>query len=88
MRAKSLARTGAAADAELLARASLALAEQTDALNHRGRVLLDLAEVLRLDARVDEASKYLEDALGCFERKENDASARRARALLEELAIA
>jgi DNA-binding SARP family transcriptional activator len=88
VRAKTRARAGSAGEAESLGRAAVELAEQTDALNHRGRVLLDLAEVLRLDDRVDEASTSVEQALSLFERKENDVSAQRARTLLAELAIA
>jgi hypothetical protein len=88
VRAKLFARHGDAVEGDALARASVALADQTDALNHRGRAHVDLAEVLRLGGRADEATTEVENALQAFEQKENDVSARRARALLEELAPA
>jgi DNA-binding SARP family transcriptional activator len=88
VRAKARARAGEAAEAEALAREAVALAEGTDALNHHARVLLDLAEVLRLDDRADEASSHVAKAIGLLERKENDLGARHARALHAKLVVA
>jgi len=51
-------------------------------------VLLDLAEVLRLDDRADEASSHVTNAIGLLERKENDLGARHARALHAKLVLA
>jgi hypothetical protein len=63
------------------------LAEETDALNWRARVALDLAEVLRLDGRVDEASSYISEAVSLFKRKGNVVGASRAESLHEGLAV-
>ena len=63
------------------------MAEQTDAFNDRGEVLLDDARVLWLAARQGEASTRIEQALELFERKQNDMSALTARSLLAEVAV-
>jgi DNA-binding SARP family transcriptional activator len=88
VRAKALAQAGRPIEAEQIGREAVELAKGTDALNHRARVLLDLAEVLRLDRRAEEASGHVEAAIRLLERKENDVGAQRARALLAELAVA
>ena len=82
--AKLLARRGLTAEAEELARRALTLAEGIDLPNMRGDVLLDLAEVLCLSARRQEAIPYVEEAVRLFERKGNVVAARRARAWLRE----
>jgi tetratricopeptide (TPR) repeat protein len=87
VRAKILARAGAADEAESLARDAKALAERTDALNDHGDVLLDLAEVLRLFERPSEAARHAETALELFEHKGNVVSAGIARSLLSELTV-
>jgi len=61
------------------------LGEPTDWLNLRGDTLMDLAEVLRLAGRADEAASAVEDALRLYEQKGTVVSARKARELLEEL---
>jgi DNA-binding SARP family transcriptional activator len=71
-----------------LALEALRFSEATDALTHRGEVLLDLADVLRARSRQAEAAARIEDALGLFATKENAASIRRARSQLAELAVA
>jgi DNA-binding SARP family transcriptional activator len=83
--AKVSARKGALEEAESLARSALDVVGQTDALNHHAKVLLDLAEVLRLAHRPDEAAGAVEDALTLYERKGNIVAARATRALLDEL---
>jgi hypothetical protein len=88
VRAKLMGRRGEAAAAETLAREALDLACVTDALNWRAKVALDLAEVLRLDGRLEEASAYVSDAVSLFDRKGNVVSAKRAESLREALAIA
>jgi class 3 adenylate cyclase/tetratricopeptide (TPR) repeat protein len=85
VRAKVLARRHEFATAEELARGAVALAKQTDGLNSQGRALMDLAEVLELAGRADEAKPILEQALDLFEQKGNVVSARKARAVLNEL---
>jgi hypothetical protein len=69
--AKLLARRGEYADAELLARESLAIAQTTDYLNGQADAHADLAEVLRLGGNVSEAVAQLEQALGCYAAKGN-----------------
>jgi tetratricopeptide (TPR) repeat protein len=83
-RAKLLARGGRLEEGEALAREAVALAELTDFLVVHGDALVDLAEVLRLAGRGDEAVPALEDAIRLYDRKGNVVSSRRARALLEE----
>jgi tetratricopeptide (TPR) repeat protein len=80
-RAKIRARRGELGEAESLAREAVALAEKTDLLNTQGDTLADLAEVLALAGRPDEAAAVLEQAAGVFERKGNLASLARVRAL-------
>jgi predicted ATPase/class 3 adenylate cyclase len=84
-RAKILARRGELEDAERLAREAVALAEPTDALNMQGDALANLAEVLRLGGREQEALAPLERAAGLYGLKGNvvarDRSARSLAAL-------
>ncbi len=82
--AKILARRHSFAEAELLAREAVALAERTDALNNRAKALLDLAEVLQLGGKSVEAVSSIELALEQFERKGNLVAAERTRRLLDE----
>jgi class 3 adenylate cyclase/tetratricopeptide (TPR) repeat protein len=85
VRAKILARRHEFAAAEELAREAVALAEQTDGLNSQGRAQMDLAQVLELAGRAGDAQPVVENALHLFERKRNVVSARKARAVLNEL---
>jgi class 3 adenylate cyclase/tetratricopeptide (TPR) repeat protein len=78
-RARLLADAGAVKNAESVARDALAIVELTDLLDLHGDVLLDLAEVLRLDARNDEAGESVASALALYERKGNVVAANRAR---------
>jgi predicted ATPase/class 3 adenylate cyclase len=84
VRAKALARRGEAAQAELLAREAVALAEQTDGLTLHGDALLDLAEVLLARGRPTDADAAAERALSLYEGKGNLVSAARARATFAE----
>ena len=77
VRAKLLARSGEHADAERVARAAVVAAQDTDALNKRAGVLLDLVEVLRLRGRADDTHDLIEDARRDFEQKGNLAGAER-----------
>ena len=77
--ARILAHRGELADAELLAREAVALTEQTDSLDGQCDALCDLAEVLALARRIDEAEAALEQALGRCERKKNIALTRHVR---------
>jgi class 3 adenylate cyclase/tetratricopeptide (TPR) repeat protein len=82
VRGKVLARKREFARAEACARQAVGIAEQTDDLNSQGRALMDLAEVLGLAGRPDEAGPVIERALELFERKGNVVSAENARALV------
>jgi predicted ATPase/class 3 adenylate cyclase len=80
-RAKVLARRGEVEAAEAAAREAVAIADRTDLLNTQADALLDLAEVLALAGRTDEARAAVADAAGRFERKGNLPSLARARQL-------
>ena len=79
VRAKVLARRGEHAEAERLAREAVAIGEGTDALNWQGDAHADLAEVLLLGGKAEEAAAALEQALDRYERKGNLVMARRMR---------
>jgi class 3 adenylate cyclase/tetratricopeptide (TPR) repeat protein len=84
-RAKLLARHGAGAEAERLAREAVWLAEAIDYLFVRGDALLDLADVLRSTGHQRDALAAVDHAVGCYERKGNLASLARARSLRTDL---
>ena len=71
-----------------LAFEAVAIVERTDVLTDHGDVLVQLAHVLRAGDRHGEAVAAIERALALFDRKEDAASARRARSLLAEFAVA
>ncbi len=79
VRAKVLARRGEHAEAERLAREAVAIGDETDMLNAQGDAYADLAEVLLLGGKADEAAAALEQALERYERKGNLVMARRMR---------
>jgi class 3 adenylate cyclase/tetratricopeptide (TPR) repeat protein len=79
VRAKVLVRRGEPAEAERLAREAVAICKRTDGLNWQGDAYADLAEVLHLTRKADEAAAALERALHRYERKENLVMARRMR---------
>jgi class 3 adenylate cyclase/tetratricopeptide (TPR) repeat protein len=82
-RAKILARRDEHLEAERVAREAVALSDETDGLDAQGDAYADLAEVLVLGGRPDEAAAALAQALDRYERKGNLASAER---ILERLA--
>jgi tetratricopeptide (TPR) repeat protein len=88
VRAKVWARRGEQAEAERLAREAVALCETTDMLDAQGEAYADLAEVLLLTGKPDEAAAALEQALERHERKGNLVSAQRALTRLAELRAA
>src|SRR5262249_34842304 len=71
VRAKVLARSRELEEAERLAHESLDLSSESDALNVRGDLLLDVAEVLRLLGKPAEALSVCDDALRAYEEKGN-----------------
>jgi tetratricopeptide (TPR) repeat protein len=85
VRGKALARRRQFWLAEAHVREAVRLAEQTDDINSQGRALMDLAEVLELADRSDDAAGVLERALELFERKGNVVSAEKARTLLAQV---
>jgi predicted ATPase/class 3 adenylate cyclase len=78
-RAKVLARRGAFEAAEAAARQAVAIAKPTDLLNTQADAWLDLAEVLALAGRADEAHAAAGEAAKRYERKGNLPSLERAR---------
>ena len=77
--ARLLARRGLFEEAERLAGEGVALAADSEFLGLHADVLLDLAEVLRLADRSEDAAATAAEAVSVYERKGNIASARRAR---------
>jgi len=86
VRAKVLARRSEHAEAERLALEAVAISEMTDQLVVQGDVYADLAEVLSLAGRPQEAASALRQALERYERKGNLVSTQRAQTRLIELA--
>jgi tetratricopeptide (TPR) repeat protein len=84
IRAVTLARSDPEA-AERLAREAVGRADQTDQLDSRAEVRIDLAEVLRLSGRSREAARELERAITLYRDKGNEVGESNARRLLEEL---
>lgn len=85
VRAKLLAQQGDTATAEALARDSVAIWAERDVLLWHGYALMDLAEVLGLAGRAQEAVSAIEDAVELFERKGITPAAETAGVLLAEL---
>ncbi|HSD01976.1 MAG TPA: adenylate/guanylate cyclase domain-containing protein [Gaiellales bacterium] len=86
VRGKVLARRGDPVEAERLAREAVAIGEETDGLNWQGDANADLAEVLLLIGKADEAAVALTHALDCYERKGNVVLAGRMRDRLAAVA--
>ncbi|HEX9416776.1 MAG TPA: adenylate/guanylate cyclase domain-containing protein [Gaiellaceae bacterium] len=85
VRAKVLAQGGEYVAAERLAREAVAIGEDTDWLDGQGDANADLAEVLSLAGRPQEAAEALEQALARYERKGNVVMAGRTRDRLSAL---
>jgi tetratricopeptide (TPR) repeat protein len=81
VRAPILARAGALEEAEALARASLDMARQTEVPGLHASALSDLASVLLLAKRPEEAQLALDEAVEIYTEKGDVMSAKRARAL-------
>ena len=82
VKARLLAREGAASDGEALLRDIAERAAPTDALNVHGWAVLALADVLRIADRHDEARDAAAEAAEIFDRKGNIVAAERAAALM------
>jgi class 3 adenylate cyclase/tetratricopeptide (TPR) repeat protein len=84
-KATVLARRAHFEAAEALALEAVAIADRTDMIDCQGDAYCDLAEVLRLAGRTDEATAALEQALERYERKQNLAMVAQVKPKLEEL---
>lgn len=82
-RAKTLARQNELDDGLRLAHEAVALAQDSDFLPAHADALADLAEVLRLAGREDEARAALEEAIVLYEQKGNLLASAAARASLD-----
>jgi predicted ATPase/class 3 adenylate cyclase len=80
---KVLARRGELAAGETLVREGLAIIARSDDPNSHGNALMDLAEVLRLAGRHEEASLASKEAAVLFESKGNVVSTAKVWAFLE-----
>jgi tetratricopeptide (TPR) repeat protein len=78
--AKVAARRGRFDEAESLAREAVALGEASEQLTVQADAYADLAEVLRLAGKEDEAKAAIDEAIARHDRKGNVVSASRARA--------
>jgi tetratricopeptide (TPR) repeat protein len=78
------ARRGDFAEAERLLREAVALSEDVDYINQVAEIWFDLAEVLTLAGRRDEAARALQRALALQDAKGNVVGAARTRNLLSE----
>jgi tetratricopeptide (TPR) repeat protein len=85
VRAKVLARRGLHAEAERMAREGVVLADDTQSLIGQADARRDLAEVLELAGRREEATAVLREALERYERKGALVPAERARERLAAL---
>jgi tetratricopeptide (TPR) repeat protein len=85
VRGMVLARRGETAEAERLARAAVELLAPTDSLVAQAEVMLDLAEVLALAGRSDEASAAAREAAQIYAAKGAGAGVRLAEARVAEL---
>jgi tetratricopeptide (TPR) repeat protein len=86
VRGRVLARRGLLEDAEALVREALELIGRAEEPDSKAAVLADLAEVLALAGRGDDARAALESAASIFESKGNVVSAARARERIDSLA--
>ena len=85
VRAKVLARRGEHAEAERLAREAVAVGSEAEMPNSLGDAHSDLAEVLELAGRCEEAAAEVAKALALYERKGNVVMSERARARMAGL---
>jgi class 3 adenylate cyclase/tetratricopeptide (TPR) repeat protein len=85
VKAKVLALRGDRVEAARLAGEAVAIGSETDMLNDRANAYSDLAEVLAVAGKRDETAAALDQALACYERKENLVMAERTRARLAQM---
>ncbi|HEY7660141.1 MAG TPA: adenylate/guanylate cyclase domain-containing protein [Actinomycetota bacterium] len=85
VRAKVLARRGELDEATALATEAVRLIDETDDPDSQGNARMDLAEVVALAGRAEEAQEVVRRAASSFEAKGNVVSAERARERLAAL---
>ena len=83
IRAPIVARAGNLSEAESLARSAVELSGQSDAPQMRADSLSELASVLRLAGRLDEARQTIDSAIAIYRAKGDIVSAARASAWAE-----
>jgi hypothetical protein len=88
VQAMLLAHRGHLAEAEGLARETVASARQTDSPNRQGDSLMVLAAVLAAAERHEEVAALTQEAVRLYDRKGNVVAADRARALLPRATLA
>jgi len=88
VQAKVLARAGEFGRAEALARAALDEHQGSDEIEEEAVMLMDLAEILALADRPEDAAAAAEEATRLYDRKGHLVSARDARAFMDRLAFA
>jgi class 3 adenylate cyclase/tetratricopeptide (TPR) repeat protein len=79
VRAKALAHLGEIAEAERLGREAVAIMSATDYLEAHAAAVADLADVLHLAGKADEAAATSAEALRLYEKKGNIAAVRQLR---------
>jgi tetratricopeptide (TPR) repeat protein len=82
VRAKVLAARGELEDAEAMVSEAVEIVSETDQLDFRAQISLDLATVLQAAGRAEEARRAAESALEDFEQKGNLVGAERARRMI------
>jgi class 3 adenylate cyclase/tetratricopeptide (TPR) repeat protein len=82
VRARVFARTGQLDEGIELAREAVTILSATDILARRAEALIDLAEILELAGRGEEARSALDDAIALLDQKEHHIGLERARAAL------
>ena len=87
VRGKLLARQGRVDEGEALVREAVRLARSTDELISPANALMDLAEVLCLDGRRQEAAEATDEAIRLYEQKGSVVAARRARLFRQSLEL-
>jgi tetratricopeptide (TPR) repeat protein len=85
VRAKILARRGSFEAAEAMAREAIRIIEAAQDPDSQGHAYADLAEVLQMAGRPEEAIRVADEAATRFDQKANEPSAARARRLKAEI---
>jgi tetratricopeptide (TPR) repeat protein len=87
VRAPILARMGRLGEAEDLARSAVTFSNESDSLPLQGDTLVELAEVLRIAGRRDEALQTFDQALVAFKSKGDKVSAAKVDAAIAQMKI-